>query len=140
MDTTPPSPPTSETKPPPAPQEFKALFCELQHCPPAEYEERAFHICLYWRARILAPLIRKLWPGYFDRDFALIRFLANTPGRRDAMNELAAFQEANNSRGSFARKTLRIRISARKTSQLIGQVFERSAEREDPWAVPPGAR
>ena len=97
-----------------------------------QFEERAFGACLYWRARILAPLIRKLCPGYFDRDFALIRFLANTPGRRDAMNELAAFQEANNSRGSFARKTLRIRISARKSSQLIGQVFERSAEREDP--------
>ena len=105
-----------------------SLFCEEHHCPPSEFEERAFRACLYWRARILAPLIRIIQPGYFDPDFALIRYLAETPGRRDAMNELAAFVEANNARGGFARKILRIRISARKTSQLIGRLFERRGE------------
>jgi len=110
------------------------LFCEQYHCPPSEFEERAFHACLYWRARILAPLIRKIRPGYFDPDFALIRYLAKTPGRRDALNELAAFTNDNDARGSFARRTLRLRISARKTGQLVMELFERSEEREE--AVP----
>ena len=68
-----------------------SLFCEEHGCPTAEFEERAFRACLYWRARILAPLIRLIWPGYFNPDFEFIRYLAETPGRRDAMNELAAY-------------------------------------------------
>ena len=114
--------------------DFMALFCERYRCPPSEFEEQAFLICLYWRARIVAPLIRKIRPDYFDRDFALIRYLGKTPGRRDAMNELAAFMEANKARGGFARKFLRIRISSRKTSELVGRLFERHAERDDPSA------
>jgi len=61
----------------------------------------------------------------------LIRYLSKTPGRRNAMNELAAFMEANDARGSFARKVLRIRISARNTSQLAARLFERRPERND---------
>jgi len=46
-------------------------------------------MCLYGGARLLAPLIRKIRPGYFERDFRLIRYLGEAPGHRDAMNELA---------------------------------------------------
>ena len=105
-----------------------SLFCEEHHCPPSEFEERAFRACLYWRARLLAPLIRQIQPGYFDVDFELIRYLAETPGRRDAMNELAAYVEANDARGGFARRVLRIRISSRKTSRLIERLFDWRAE------------
>jgi len=109
-----------------------SFYCERFGCPPEEFEERAFRTCLYWRARLLAPLLRKIRPGYFDPDLALIRYLAKTPGRRNAINELAAYMEANDARGGFARKFLRIRISARKASALIGLVFERHPERHDP--------
>ncbi len=113
-----------------------SLFCELYHCPPEQFEERAFGACLHWRARLLAPVLRRILPRYFDRDFAFVRYLAKTPGRRDAMNELAAFVEADNAKGGFTRKILHIRISARKSSRLIARVFERSAERHDPAAGP----
>ena len=113
-----------------------SLFCEQYHCPPSEFEQRAFRACLYWRARILAPLIRTIRPGYFGPDFELIRYLARTPGRRDAINELSAFMEANKARGGFARKILRIRISSKKTGQLIGLLFERRAKRDNPEAAP----
>jgi hypothetical protein len=115
-----------------------ALFCEELGCPTAEFEERAFRACLYWRARLLAPLIRLIWPAYFDTDFALIRYLAETPGRRDAMNELAAYIEVNDARGGFARKILRIRISSRKTSLLIERLFDRRVEWERPGGGTPG--
>jgi len=115
-----------------------ALFCKQQNCPVSEYEERAFRMCLYWRARILAPLIRAIRPRFFDRDFTLIRYLATCRSRRNAINELAAFTENISSSGGFARKVLRIRISARKTNVLVNQVFERHAETaasESGWTI-----
>ena len=134
MDTSPP-PQTGETDSKPATRDFKSLFCEHYHCPPSEFEERAFRACLYWRARILAPVIRRIWPGYFATDTALIGYLAKTPGRRDAINELAAFMESNDSRGGFARKFLRIRISSHKAGRLIGLLFERRPRRDEPEAA-----
>jgi len=109
-----------------------ALFCEEHGCAPPEFEERAFRACLYWRARLLAPLIRLIWPSYFNTDFEFIRYLAETPGRRDAMNELAGYVEANDARGGFARRVLRIRISSRKTSVLIERLFDRLVVGERP--------
>ncbi len=75
-------------------------------------------------------------PHYFDPDFAFIRYLAKTPGRRDAMNELAAFVESDKVKGGFARNFLRIRVSSRKTSKLIARIFERSEKRRDPAPGP----
>jgi hypothetical protein len=69
----------------------------------------------------------------------LIRYLAKTPGRRDAMNELSAFMEADKARGGFARRTLCIRISPQKTSRLIGLLFDLRTKRENPGAAPRGA-
>ncbi len=42
-----------------------------------------------------------------------------------AVYELSAFMEDNNARGGFARKILRIRISARKASDLLWRLFDR---------------
>jgi len=125
----------------PAGQDFITLFCELHHCPPSEYEERAFRICLYWRARILSPLIRAIRPRFFEPDFELIRYLAKCQGRRNANNELAAFMEATDSRGNFARRVLRFRISSRKAGMLVNRVFELRADSaaRGPGRAPGGA-
>jgi hypothetical protein len=135
MDTISPSPNSGTESAPPRP-DFKSLFCQLHHCPTEEFEERAFRACLYWRARPLAPILRAIAPRYFDPDFAFIGYLAKAPGRRDAMNELAAFVEAKATKAGFARKFLLIRISPRKTSQLIARVFEHSAQRREPAPGP----
>ena len=109
----------------PPPGDLRSRFCERYRCPPSEFEERAFRMCLYWRARLLAPLIRKSRPGYFERDFMLIRYLGKAPGQRDAINELSAFMQDNNAQGGFTRKTLRLRISGQKASDLLWRLFER---------------
>ena len=109
-----------------------SLFCEQRRCPLSEYEERAFTACLYWRARIVAPLIRAILPRFFNPDFELIRYLGKCRGRRNANNELAGFMETTDARGSFARKILRIRISARKARALVMEVFEHHAEPAPP--------
>jgi len=135
MDSTTPLPNPGTDSAPPRP-DFKSLFCKLYHCPPEEFEERAFGACLHWRARPLAPILRAIAPRYFDPDFAFIGYLAKAPGRRDAMNELAAFVEASKTKGGLAREFLHIRISPRKTSQLIARIFERSEERREPVPGP----
>jgi hypothetical protein len=105
-------------------RDFMSLFCERYRCPVSEFEERAFRKCLPWRARLLAPLIRAIFPRYFEQDFALIRYLGQAVGQRDAMREMVSFIEANNSRDGFARKTLRIRVSARKAGKLLRRLAE----------------
>ena len=126
-------PPTTEQTPSePVSRDLMSLFCQRFNCPPSEFEEQAFRKCLYWHARILAPLIRRLSPGFFTEDFTLIGYFGKAPGRRDAQNELAAFMEANRSHRSFARKHLLLRISARKAGELAGQLFETRPRREPP--------
>lgn len=105
-------------------RDFSTLFCERFRCRPSEFEDLAFRKCLHWRARLLAPVLRRIMPNYFERDFMLIRYLGQAVGQREATLELAAFTEATNSRGGFARKDLRIRISTRRASKLLRQLLE----------------
>jgi hypothetical protein len=104
--------------------DFSALFCERFRCRPSEFEELAFRKCLHRRALLFAPILRKLMPKYFEPDFMLIRYLGQAVGQREAMMELAAFTENNNSRAGFARKHLGIRISTRRTVKLLRQLSE----------------
>src|ERR1700689_1813005 len=68
------SSPEQPTEPTVARQDFSALFCERFRCRPAECEELAFRKCLHWRARLLAPVLRRILPRYFEQDFMLIRY------------------------------------------------------------------
>jgi hypothetical protein len=105
-------------------RDVAALFCQRHNCPPSEFETRAFRKCLFWHAWMLAPLIRKLAPNYFDRDFLLIKYLGTATGRREARRELEAFREANNSRWNFLRNILCVRISGAKAARLASSLLE----------------
>jgi hypothetical protein len=104
-------------------QELKTLFCERFECPPADYEDRAFRRWLYWHARFLAPVIRKLSPNFFAEDFKLVRYLGVATGKREAHTELLCFQDANRSKPSLLRTGLRIRVSGRKAASYAEQLF-----------------
>ena len=52
------------------------LFCQRFHCPLSEYEDRAFRKCLYWHARMLAPVVRRLKPDFFAEDLKFKDFVA----------------------------------------------------------------
>jgi hypothetical protein len=105
-------------------RDVAALFCRRHNCPPSEFETRAFRKCLPLHAWVLAPLIRKLAPNYFDRDFILIKYLGAATGRREARLELEAFREANNSRWNFLRNVLCVRISGAKAVRLANSLLE----------------
>ena len=114
---------------------FKSLFCEKFGCPPAGYEERAFRKCLYWHARFLAPVIRKISPDFFFEDFKFIRYLGDSLGVRDATVDIRNYSDVNRSNLGFLRTGLKIRVSGQKASRLVHQLFPEAQEAE-PAASP----
>ena len=103
---------------------FKSLFCQKFGCPPTEYEERAFRKCLYWHARFLAPLIRKISPDFFHEDFKFIRYLGDSVGVREATVDLQNYKDVNRGNRSLLRTDLKIRVSGRKANRLICQLYQ----------------
>ena len=104
-------------------QELKALFCEQFNCSPAEYEERAFRMCLPWYARLLAPVFRKAASDFFAEDFRFLRYLGAATSGREANSEMIAFQDVNRAKRSLLRTGLRVRVSGRKAAGLAQQLF-----------------
>ena len=109
-------------------QNFQLLVCQRFSCPPSEYEERVFRKCLYWHARLLVPVVRRLNPDFFTEDFKFIRYLGESIGLRETNADLMNFRDANLGKPSFWRTGLKIRVSGRKASRLAQQLF--AADRE----------
>ncbi len=107
---------------------FSTLFCQRFDCAPSEYEGRAFTKCLYWHARLLAPVVRKLKPSFFVEDFKFIRYVGAAASVREADVDVLNFHDVNvGKRGSW-RTDFRIRVSGRKASKLARELF--AVERE----------
>ena len=107
----------------PSTRDLRLLFCERFNCPPSEYEKRALRKCLYLHARIIAPLLRWLHPGCFERDLVFIDYFGKAKNWREVTAEVAALHYQDLTEPRFARKALRIRISARKASKLASKLF-----------------
>ena len=103
---------------------FKSLFCQKYGCPPDEYEKRAFRKCLYWHARMLAPVIRKIKGDFFLEDFKFIRFLGASSGLREAASDVKNFNDVNRGSGSWLRIELKIRVSGQKANRLTYELFQ----------------
>jgi hypothetical protein len=113
---------------PVAKQNFQLLVCQKFGCPPSEYEEKVFRKCLYWHARLLAPVVRRVTPDFFMEDFKFIRYLGDSTGLREINADLMNYRDANLGNPSFWRTGLKIRVSGRKASKLAQLLFV--AERE----------
>jgi hypothetical protein len=109
-------------------QDVRTLFCERAHCAPSEYEERAFRECLYWHARIMAPVLRWLMPGFFLHDLNFVRYLGAATSLREINAELLSFREGNVSRPSFGRTTRKFRVSGRRAARLARRLFAEKGE------------
>jgi len=98
--------------------QLQVLFCQRFHCDRAEFDERAFRQCLYWHARLLAPLLRWLRPGFFDKDLKFIRYLGAATDWEEAKVDINNFCLVNLGEPSLGRQDLRLRVSGRKASRL----------------------
>jgi hypothetical protein len=105
------------------PKELRVLFCERFNCPPSEFEERLLRECLYRHARLLAPVLKRLQPGFFAEDLKLVRYLGASNGLREAGVDLMNFRDANRGARNFWRNRLRIRASGRKAARLAQRLF-----------------
>jgi hypothetical protein len=101
--------------------EFQLLFCERFGCPICEYQERAFRQCLYWHAKPLAAILRRLNPDFFAEDFKFIRYLGEADEVREASANVADFRDGT--KRTFLRNTMKIRVSGRKATRLAQQLF-----------------
>jgi hypothetical protein len=104
-------------------RDLRSVFCERFHCPPSEFEKRAFRKCLYFPARMIAPLLRWLDPGWFERDLLFIRDFGKAKSWRQVMAELDAFHYREHLQPRYVRVALRLRVSARKANKLAFDLF-----------------
>jgi len=107
----------------PQTRDLKSLFCERFDCPPAAYEKRALRKCLYLHARIISPFLNLLNTDYFERDRVFIDYFGKAKDLTEVAAEVAALHYQDLTEPRFARKALRIRLSARKASKLARRLF-----------------
>jgi hypothetical protein len=103
--------------------DLRSVFCERFKCPPSEFEKRAFRKCLYFPAKLTAPLLRWLDPDWFERDLVLIRHLGDAKNWQQVMAELDAFHYREHLQPRYARNVLHLRVSARKANKLAFGLF-----------------
>src|ERR1700689_4777235 len=104
-------------------RDLRSLFCERFNCPPSEYEERALQKCLYLHARIIAPLLRRLNPGCFERDLVFIDYFGKAKNWREVTTEVDSLHYQDLTKPRFARSALRLRVSGRSANKLAFKLF-----------------
>jgi len=107
----------------PSTRDLRSLFCERFRCPPSKYEKRALRKCLYLHARIIAPLLRWLNPGCFERDLVFIDYFGKAKNWQEVRAEVAALHYQDLTKPRFARNTLRLRLSGRKANKLAAKLL-----------------
>ena len=107
---------------------FKSLFCEKFKCPPEDYEERAFRLSLYPHARMLAPVIRAVYPGFFGEDIKFIRYLGEAMDARQAKVDVMDFKDTDRKNWRLLHSGLRIRVSHRKARRLAFRLFAEAGQ------------
>lgn len=112
-------------------QTFRERYCSLHTIPPEQFEEHLLQRTLYWHARMIRTFLG-LIPGYLvaDRDF--LRNVGDLRSRRLFHAEASEYRtwEANR---AFARKVLRLRVSADRTRQAMEECWD-SSETSSPIA------
>ncbi len=112
-------------------QEFQRLFCERFGCQLADYEEEMFRRCLYWHARLMAPLLRRFNSNFFTEDLRFIRYLGVSTAVREIYLDLMNFHDANMGRRNFWRTVFRLRVSGRKAARLAQSLFAQGMEKSE---------
>jgi hypothetical protein len=107
----------------PSTRDLRSLFCERFNCPASEFQKRALRECLYLHARIIAPLLRWLNRGSFERDLVFIQYFGDAKDWHGVTDEVVVLHYQDSVKPRFARNTLRLRISGRKASQLAAKLF-----------------
>jgi hypothetical protein len=104
-------------------RDLRSVFCERYKCRPSEFEKRAFRKCLYFPAKMMAPLLLLFDQDWFERDLVFIRHLGNAKDWQQVMAELDAYHFREHLHPGYARTKLRLRVSARKANRMAFDLF-----------------
>lgn len=96
---------------------FRERFCAQRHCPKDQFVQRAFWRTLYPHARLVAPVILLLRPGFFEADRSLIESAGEATDMRRIREDVRDFFWDSNNRG-WLRRRLNIRVSGQKLRNL----------------------
>jgi hypothetical protein len=105
------------------PASFQETFCKHFGCPPEQFTRRAFRRCLYWRARLLAPVIGLLRPSFFTPDLDFIARVGQARSWAEFSGELQDFSHTNRHGRGGTRGSLRLRVSGRNARRLAAELF-----------------
>lgn len=87
-----------------------------------------FRRCLYWHAKLMAPLLRRLNANFFNDDIKFIRYLGASTALREIYQDLMSFRDANLGRRNLWRTVFRFRVSGRKAARLAQKLFPQDIE------------
>ena len=97
---------------------FAELYCANHGLKPEEYDAAVLTRSLYPHARVLAPLIRVLWPDHFVADLDFVRSVARLRRFREFFFEAEEFAHHPANRG-FWRLTVNLRVSSRTLRRMV---------------------
>lgn len=98
--------------------DFRSAFCAQAHCADAAFEQTLFRRALYWHARPLVWLIRRLEPEFFGEDVGFIRWLGGARSLAEAEEDIYRFGHDNQVRRRWLRTGLRLHLSPRRLQRL----------------------
>lgn len=97
---------------------FAELYCARHGIPPEAYEHVVLQRVLYPQARLLAPVIRLIWPTYFAADMDFVRSVARLRRFREFFYEAEEFSHHPANHG-FWRLSANVRISSRALRRMV---------------------
>ena len=101
---------------------FAELFCEHYRIPPERFVSAVFFRCLHRRTWVFVPLLRLAAADYFAADHQLIRDAGRLTRASALADELADFN-AHPDNINFARRRLKLRVSAHRLARLVRRML-----------------
>ena len=101
---------------------FFTLFCTAFDCLPDDYNEAVLWLCIFPQAVLLARIIWRLIPDYFDYDFEMIQQIKNVTSLEDLQFEINDFYYRHPPAG-FLRRQLHIRLSGERLVTIANDLF-----------------
>ena len=110
---------------------FGALYCAQRKIDQADYEKTVLNETMYPHAKLVAPIIRLLWPRHFVADHDFVQSVARLRRFREFFNESEDFAHHPENVG-FSRATLNLRVSSRRMRRLVREVLHPELTGLDP--------
>ncbi len=97
---------------------FATRYCAQNSVSAADYEAAVLRAGLYPHARLIAPLVRFIWPDHFAADLDFVQKVGRLSRMRDFFHEAEEFVHHPANRG-FWRTVMHVRVSARALRRVV---------------------